>query len=44
MKSTGEKQSEEETMPPRSSELRRLLDEYAADLRADRRQLRRKLN
>jgi hypothetical protein len=34
MKSTGEKQSEEETTPQRSSEVRRLFEEYAASPRA----------
>lgn len=41
---TGETQSEEETTPPRSSEFRRLLEEYAANLRAIIDKLRRKLN
>ena len=44
MNSTDEKQSEKETTPRGSSEVKRLLAEYIADLRAIIDKLRRKLN
>jgi hypothetical protein len=44
MISADEKQSKEEPTPPPASDLKRMLDAYAAELRAIIDKLRRKLN
>lgn len=44
MNSPDEKQGKEESMPPRASDFRRMLEAYAAELQAIIDKLRRKLN
>jgi hypothetical protein len=44
MKSFDEKQRKEEPPPPRLAEIRQMLEDYASDLRAIIRKLRRKFN